>query len=474
METIMKIYLASAAIAALTFGLLPQSASAQMALDAQRGVVTMAPTVERTVPAVVSIRITSRKTSSGSTMRIPPQLRDMIPEGLLEQQQSRTREAISAGSGVIVDAAKGHILTNHHVINGADKIAVTLSDGRQFDAEVIGSDKATDLALIKIEAKDLKAIKFADAKNVKVGDYAIAIGNPFGVGLTVTTGIVSGMERSSGSQDRYENFIQTDASINPGNSGGALVNSKGDLIGINSSIISGSGTSSGVGFAVPVDMAQNVMAQLIEYGEVRRGRIGVVIQDVTPGLAKALDLNVTKGALIAEVGEDSPAETAGLKAGDVVTLFDGDAVESSRDLRYAVGFVPLGQISKITYIRDGKTMNTTIGVEPIEPDDELSLDNLDESTENALPGTATFRGATVINIPAEMSPSGGDEGVVIGKVDRDSAAGEAGLRRGDIIREINREKVMDLDDFSTFIDGKSGVVALTVQRGRTQIFVAIE
>ncbi|WP_017930181.1 Do family serine endopeptidase [Robiginitomaculum antarcticum] len=467
----MKTYLVSAAFTALSLSLVPQIAHAQMAMDAKRGVVTMAPTVERTVPAVVSIRVTSRKSSGTTAMMLPPQLRDMLPEGLLEQQP-RQRDAVSAGSGVIVDARKGHILTNHHVIDGAKDIAITLHDGRQFDAEIIGSDDKTDLALIKIDAKDLKAITFADAKNVKVGDYAIAIGNPFGVGLTVTTGIVSGMERYSGSRDKYENFIQTDASINPGNSGGALVNSKGELIGINSSIISRSGTSSGVGFAVPVDMAQNVMAQLLEYGEVRRGRIGVVIQDVTPGLAKALDLKVKKGALIAEVAEGSPADLAGLKAGDVVTTFDGEAIESSRDLRNAVGFVPLGKTSKLSYNRDGKTRKTSIGVEAITEDD-LPVDN-DAMEDIPEPGTAKFRGATVMNIPGEISPSGGNDGVVISNVERTSAADEAGLRRGDIVREINRREITDVDDFSTLIDGKSGVVALTVQRGRSQIFVAIE
>ena len=467
----MKSLFIGSALTALALTVLPATASAQMAMDKSRGVVTLAPTVEKTVPAVVSIRVTSRKTGYQTPLMNNPFFRDMFPDGA--PSQPRSREAVSAGSGVIIDARQGHILTNHHVIEDADEVVITLDDGRKFDAEVVGSDEKTDIALLKIDAPRLTELKFADSEDVKVGDYVIAIGNPFGVGLTVTTGIVSALDRFGLSADKYENFIQTDASINPGNSGGALVNSKGELIGINTAIISRSGTSAGVGFAVPVDMAEKVMNQLLEYGEVRRGRIGVSIQNVTPELAEALDLNVTKGALIGAVTDGSPADLAGLEIGDVVTAFNREPVESSRDLRNAVGFVPLGKTSKITFERDGRQKTVNIDIEALPKSGNTSRSRSDDD-DDADMVSDSFRGATLVDIPDTLNPSGGDEGVLVSGVERGSAAAEAGLRRGDIIRGVKRKAVANVDKFLDMTQDETGVVALTVQRGRQQIFVAIE
>ncbi|MDX1402255.1 MAG: trypsin-like peptidase domain-containing protein, partial [Kiloniellales bacterium] len=272
------------------------------ALDPERGVMTMAPLLEMTTPAVVNISVRSQVQGQENPLFRDPFFRRFFN---LPDQQPR-REAVSAGSGVIVDAAKGHVLTNHHVIDNADEITVTLKDRRSFKAELVGSDPDTDIALLKIDTGDLSELPLGDSEDLMVGDIVFAIGNPFGLGQTVTTGIVSALGRGIGMQG-YEDFIQTDAPINPGNSGGALVNSKGELVGINTAIIAPGGGNVGIGFAVPTNMARAVMQQLLDHGEVRRGRIGVHIQDVTPDLAEALGLPGPHGAVVTQVEHASPA-----------------------------------------------------------------------------------------------------------------------------------------------------------------------
>lgn len=444
-----------------------------MVVDQERGVLTMAPLIERATPAVVNIRVVSRKSSSTMDIEdLPPSLRRMIPENW--RGQGRPRSAVSAGSGVIVNAGQGFILTNHHVVDGADEMVVTLKDGRSFDAEFIGSDSQSDLALLKIEATGLSDLQLADSDDVRVGDFVIAIGNPFGIGQTVTSGIVSGLDRYGLSRDAYEDFIQTDASINPGNSGGALINSKGELIAINTAIISRSGTSSGVGLAVPSNMATAVVDQLVRYGEVRRGRIGVGIQNLTPELAEGLGIDgTTKGALISTVSEDSPADKAGIEKGDVVVAFNGKPIESSRELRNAVGFVELGTTNKITYIRDGRRTTVSIGLEEI-PGDETDADNepREDSAEEFEP--SSFRGAYLSAIPDEVDPVGGNDGVIITRVEAGSQAERAGLQRGDIIRGVNNQEIVDVYDFDDLVSENDGVVVLNVQRGRSEIFVAVK
>ncbi|MDB2438685.1 Do family serine endopeptidase [Hellea sp.] len=465
--------------AAMTLALTPltftQPAEAQsslksngvMTVDSRRGVLTMAPLLERVTPAVVSIDVRGtseeRPAARGNEELLERFFGGRIP--------NEPREKRGLGSGVIVNASQGLIITNAHVIDGADEITVTLEDKRQLDAEVVGTDKKTDIALIKVSARGLKELKFAQASNVKVGDYVIAVGNPFGLSHSVTAGIVSALGRDrGGSADGYQDFIQTDASINPGNSGGALVNSKGELIGINSAIVSRSGGNQGIGFAVPTNIVQGVMRQLESYGEVRRGRIGILIGDITPTLKEALKLTTLNGALVSDVVEDSPAEKAGLKRDDVIVAFNGGDILDASDIRNAVGLVEPGQRADITYLRDGKRRTTRIEVEAVD-DDETSTTPTSVDDE---PASESFSGASLTDIPDDLDLRGGDDGVYVSSVKRSSKAQRAGLRKGDVIRAINRQDVADLDDFEDIIDDEDGPYALSVERNGSTFYVAVK
>ena len=322
---------------------------------------TLAPMLARVTPAVVNIAVVSEAPAVTNPLYNDPFFRRYfnLPD------VPRTQPQMSAGSGVIVDAARGHVLTNHHVVANARDIMVTLKDGRRLRAQLIGSDQATDIALLKVEGSGLTAIEIGDSDLLQVGDYVVAIGNPFGLGQTVTSGIVSALGRSGISNDGYEDFIQTDASINPGNSGGALVTLDGRLAGINTAILSPGGGNIGIGFAVPSNMAVAVMKQLIRHGEVRRGRVGIHIQDLTPDLAESLGLRERRGAVIAGVEPGSPAQRAGLRAGDVVTAIDGRAIHGSADLRNRIGLTPAGTQVNLTVVRSGgeRTINVRIAQE---------------------------------------------------------------------------------------------------------------
>ena len=356
-----KAGITTVSLAMLLLIVLPQAGNADWPKALMNGErPTMAPLLEQATPAVVNISVTGSVRARTNPMFQDPFFRRFF--NIPEQPRSIPRQ--SAGSGVIVDARKGYVLTNHHVVNGADRIDVTLQDRRRFEAELIGSDEGTDIALLKIDAKDLTALPLGDSEDVRVGDFVLAIGNPFGLGQTVTSGIVSALGRSGINADGYEDFIQTDASINPGNSGGALIDIDGDLIGINTAIIAPSGGNVGIGFAVPVAMAEAVMKQILEYGEVRRGRLGVTIQDVTPELAQALDLDTAEGAVITEVQAGSAADKGGLLAGDVVVAVDGVAVLNASELRNRIGLTPVGEALDITVMRDGrrKSLDVEIGV----------------------------------------------------------------------------------------------------------------
>ncbi|MCF6220598.1 MAG: DegQ family serine endoprotease [Robiginitomaculum sp.] len=455
-----------------------------LTIDPARGVLTLAPLLERTTPAVVNISVSSKvkipnNPFGGSQMsdefmerffgdRANPFKRDNNDD---DPQDERTMR--SAGSGVIIDAGKGYILTNSHVVDGADEITITLTDRRTAEATVVGSDPKTDIALLKIDLSGLTDINLANSDQVKVGDYVIAIGNAFGIGQTVTTGIVSALGRSSAAQGEYQDFIQTDAAINKGNSGGALINSKGELIGINSRILSRSGGSNGIGFAIPANMISGIMDQLVSYGEVRRGRIGVGIQDITPELQEAMGLASRDGALVRQVEADSPAEKAGLKVGDVIVGFNGEEILDSNDIRNAVGAVELGKRARISYMRDGKKHSTKIGIEKAPDDEETSAVESDNDND-ALPSSFdALDGATFTDIPADLEPRGGDKGVVVTRVRRGSDAFEAGLRKGDIIRAVNNKDVSDLASFKKQIAKKKGAMFLSVQRGRNSVFVAV-
>lgn len=435
--------------------------NSSMTFDSKRGVLTMAPLLAQVTPAVVSIRTVTESEAPEMTDE-----RMEMFERFFGQTPRQRGPRSGLGSGVIVNASEGLILTNNHVIDGADEIKITLEDRREFFAEVVGADPDTDLALLKIDSRNLKALKIAGANDVMVGDYVIAVGNPFALSSTVTSGIVSAMGRETpaGGGNRYEDYIQTDAAINPGNSGGALVNSKGELIGINTAIISRSGSSAGIGFAIPTRTITNVMAQLTEFGEVRRGQIGVRIGNVTPELREGLDLPSLRGALVQSITEDSPAEKAGLEAGDVIIVFNGEDMEDMDDLRNAVGLLTPGTSIDITYLRDSKRRTTRITVEVLEEERNA----LDESATDDIPSMESFSGATITNIPDDMDLRDGDEGVLVAAVRRNSRAARAGIAQGDIIRRVNRTSIADLSEFEDFLSDNSGPYALVVERdGRT-------
>ena len=472
-----SIILGSAALAMLMTPLVfVQSSDAQsrfsqsseaMSVDS-RGVLTMAPLLERVTPAVVSINTVGevKEQARGGSRE-----EELFGRLFGDQLPPRRRPSQGAGSGVIVDAAKGLVLTNHHVIDDSAQIKVTLEDKRQFEAEVVGTDPKTDIALLKIKGDNLTALRLAQTNEARVGDFVIAVGNPFGLSSTVTSGIISALGRDQRSGDGYADFIQTDAAINPGNSGGALVNSKGELIGINSAIVTRSGGNQGIGFAVPIRIVKGVMKQLEAYGEVRRGRIGVVIQDITPDLRKALGLGSLNGALISDVAEDTPAEKAGLEPQDVVTEFNGEDILDSADLRNAVGLLEPGAQANITYMREGKRRTTRIEVAEI--DDDAS-DTADADQDDDAPMLESFDGASITDIPDDLELRGGDKGVLVASVERGSKAARSGLRKGDVIRRVGTKPVANLSEFEEAIDDKDGPFALSIERSGSNLFLAVK
>ena len=350
---------ASALLGVLAAGLsaaAPRSAAAQLPGVMERaGLPSLAPLLERATPAVVNIAVLS-----GAPVEQNPLMQDPFFRRFFDLPPTQNvPPRISAGSGVIVDAGKGYVLTNNHVIKNAKEILVTLTDRRRFKAKLIGADPETDIALLSIDADRLTQITIGDSDQLAVGDFVVAIGNPFGLGQTVTSGIISALGRSGLNIEGYEDFIQTDASINPGNSGGALISLRGELIGINTAILAPGGGNIGIGFAVPSAMAQRVMTQLIRFGEVRRGLLGVSVQDVTPEIAEAMGLARGAGALVAAVAPGSPAAEVGIRAGDLVVEIDGRAIETATDLRNQVGLVPVGQAMRMTLVRDGQRLSVT-------------------------------------------------------------------------------------------------------------------
>jgi len=450
---ISRLVLSTAAAVVLTSSV---AFAADISVPMRDGIPTLAPLVERVTPAVVNVAVKSKLNMEDNPLFKDPKFRRFfdLPDKLPPQERS------SVGSGVIIDAKKGYILTNHHVIDEATDIAITLKDKRVFTAKVIGGDKDTDVALLQIDAKDLTALPMGDATQMRVGDYVVAVGNPFGLGQTVTSGIVSALGRSGLAIEGYEDFIQTDASINPGNSGGALVNLRGELIGINTAIIGPAGGNVGVGFAVPTTMVKSVMAQLIEYGEVRRGQIGVQISDMTPELAKNLGINRTEGALIAAVVKGSPAETAGLKAGDVAVELDGKPLRSMQDLRVRIGMMTLGTSVNLGVIRDGskKDFKITIGKPPTETVVAKAEDR------------PALEGATFSN----TDPNDKVKGVRVTNVERNSPAFQSNLRTGDIIISVNRKDVTSVDEFTTAMKDSARQTALFIKRGGEDILVIVQ
>ena len=420
---------------------------------------TLAPLLREVSPAVVNISVVTQSRVSANPLFNDPFFRRFFE--LPDEPRSVPQQ--SAGSGVIIDAENGYVLTNHHVIENADEIVVTLADRRRFDAELIGSDEGTDIALLRIEATDLTEIEVGDSDALEVGDFVVAIGNPFGLGQTVTSGIVSALGRTGLNIEGYEDFIQTDASINPGNSGGALIDLDGQLVGVNTAIIAPAGGNVGIGFAVPTNMATEVMEQLLEYGEVRRGRLGIIIQDVTPELSEALDLDVQRGAVVTQVEPDSPAERVGLEPGDVIVEFNGDPVEGSADLRNKVGLVRLGANADIAYLRDGQRfeVEATIG----------------RAAGLTLAGGETIdkmQGAEFQNLDANHPQYGAVEGVLVVRVDQGSPAARNGLRQGDIILAVNRNPVSSVQELSRAVGDADAAIALNILRDNTRLFIVIQ
>ncbi|HKJ95625.1 MAG TPA: DegQ family serine endoprotease [Gammaproteobacteria bacterium] len=466
MERLRRI--AVVAVLTLVAGLVGAAGPASAAIPAVANgedVPSLAPMIQKVSPAVVNISTKGSVKVQSNPLMQDPFFRHFF--NMPNQQQQQKRQFQALGSGVIVDADKGYILTNHHVIAHADEIRVRLQDDREFDAKVIGSDPETDIALIQIKADNLKQLPMADSSKLRVGDFVVAIGNPFGLDHTVTTGVVSGLGRTLRGGEvntRLQNFIQTDASINPGNSGGALVNLKGQLVGINSAILSRSGGNIGIGFAIPINMAQDVMQQLEKYGEVRRGMLGVRVQDLTPDMAKALDLNVTEGALVAQVAPDSSAEKAGIKQGDVITSVNGKDVTGANQLANTVGLMQIGQKVKLGVVRDGKhmTIDAKVGKPPTS----------EASAGGAGASAKPLQGAQFSNLDQRSPLYGKVQGVLVTNVEDGSPASDY-LQAGDVITSVNRQPVSNLDDFRKAIKGKEKLL-LNIRRGDAAMFVLVQ
>ncbi|NAW56740.1 MULTISPECIES: DegQ family serine endoprotease [unclassified Vibrio] len=434
----------------------PISATAALPFSASgEQLPSLAPMLEKVTPAVVSIAVEGTQVSK---QRLPEQFRFFFgPDFPTEQLQERPFRGL--GSGVIIDAEKGYIVTNYHVINGAEKIRVKLHDGREYKAELIGGDKMSDVALLQLEkAKNLTEIKIADSDRLRVGDFAVAIGNPFGLGQTVTSGIVSALGRSGLNIENFENFIQTDAAINSGNSGGALVNLNGELIGINTAILGPSGGNVGIGFAIPSNMMKNLADQILEFGEVKRGMLGVQGGEVTSELADALGYESSKGAFVSQVVPDSAADKAGLQAGDVIVSVNGKAINTFSELRAKVATLGAGKEVTLGVVRDGKerSFRVTLG-------EQTNIKTAAEKLHEGLTGaelTNTTKGDPVT-------------GVKVTEVKKGSPAEAYQLQTGDIIIGVNRHRVKNLADLRAVLEKNPGVLALNIQRGERSIYLVV-
>ena len=429
-----------------------------LALDGQT-LPSLAPMLEDVLPSVVNISTEGRVSASGSPFQSDPffeRFFNMIPDN-----QPRQRRTQSLGSGVIIDSESGYVVTNHHVIENADQIRVRLDDGRSFEAKVVGADPEADVAVIQIPAQGLKAINMGDSDLLRVGDFVVAIGNPFGLSQTATSGIVSALGRSGLRIESYEDFIQTDASINQGNSGGALVNLRGELIGVHTAILDRGGGNVGIGFAIPVNMVVSLTAQIIEFGEVRRGRLGVHIQDLTPELAQAFGVEAGSGALISKVMPDSAAKAADLREGDVITMVDGRAIKGATELRNVIGLARADEEIELTYIRDRKSFNKKIRIRAVVAESGRGI-QISES----------FEGARLEDVD-DSSSQNGQPGIRVVEVASGSAAWQAGLRSGDIILSVNRQWVFSLDDLVQIVNGRTSGLLLNIQRGESALFLVI-
>ncbi|WP_220711095.1 serine endoprotease DegP [Enterobacter cancerogenus] len=477
-----KTTLAMSALAlSLGLALSPLSATAaetaSSAATAQQ-MPSLAPMLEKVMPSVVSINVEGSTTvntprmprnfqqffgdnspfcQDGSPFQSSPFCQGGGPGDDGQGGGGQQQKFMALGSGVIIDAAKGYVVTNNHVVDNASTIKVQLSDGRKFDAKVVGKDPRSDIALIQIQdPKNLTAIKLADSDALRVGDYTVAIGNPFGLGETVTSGIVSALGRSGLNAENYENFIQTDAAINRGNSGGALVNLNGELIGINTAILAPDGGNIGIGFAIPSNMVKNLTAQMVQYGQVKRGELGIMGTELNSELAKAMKVDAQRGAFVSQVMANSSAAKAGIKAGDVITSLNGKPLSSFAALRAEVGSMPIGSKVTLGLLRDGKPVNVSL--------------ELQQSSQNQVDSSTIFSGIE----GAEMSNKGQDKGVVVNNVKANSPAARIGLKKGDVIMGANQQPVKNIAELRKILDSKPSVLALNIQRGDTSIYLLMQ
>jgi Do/DeqQ family serine protease len=433
---------------------LPATAALPLAVNNEQ-LPSLAPMLETVTPAVVSIAVEGKQVSKQS---LPESFKFFFgPDFPTEQLSERPFRGL--GSGVIISAKEGYIVTNFHVINGADKIRVKLHDGREYDAELIGGDQMSDVALLKLdEAKNLTQVKISDSDKLRVGDFAVAIGNPFGLGQTVTSGIVSALGRSGLNIENFENFIQTDAAINSGNSGGALVNLRGELIGINTAILGPNGGNIGIGFAIPANMMKNLTDQILEFGQVKRGMLGVQGGEITSELAEALGYESSKGAFISQVVKDSAAEKAGLLAGDIIIAINGRDISTFGELRAKVATLGAGKEIKLSVIRDGerKTFDVTLGeIAEVKTQAKKLHDGL--------------TGAELTN----TNESDTAEGVKVTIVEEGSRAASYQLQKGDIIIGVNRKRVRNLADLRAILDKNPSVLALNIQRDDRTLYLVV-
>jgi len=477
-----KTTLAMSALAlSLGLALSPLSAiaaeTASSASSAQQ-MPSLAPMLEKVMPSVVSINVEGSTTVN--TPRMPRNFQQFFGDNSPFCQEGspfqsspfcqgggagdeggngggQQQKFMALGSGVIIDAAKGYVVTNNHVVDNASSIKVQLSDGRKLDAKMVGKDPRSDIALIQIQdPKNLTAIKLADSDALRVGDYTVAIGNPFGLGETVTSGIVSALGRSGLNAENYENFIQTDAAINRGNSGGALVNLNGELIGINTAILAPDGGNIGIGFAIPSNMVKNLTAQMVEFGQVKRGELGILGTELNSELAKAMKVDAQRGAFVSQVMPNSSAAKAGIKAGDVITTLNGKPVSSFAALRAEVGSMPVGSKVSLGLLREGKPVTVTL--------------ELQQSSQNQVDSSTIFQGIE----GADMSNKGQDKGVAVNNVKANTPAARIGLKKGDVIIGANQQPIKNIAELRKILDSKPSVLALNIQRGDTTLYLLMQ
>lgn len=431
----------------------PASAALPSQVPGQEAIPSLAPMLEKVLPAVVSVQVEG---TTRQSQRIPEELKKYFGEDAPDQQ-AQPFEGL--GSGVIIDAAKGYILTNNHVISQADKISVQLNDGREFDAKLIGGDDQSDIALLQVQnPSNLTQIAIADSDKLRVGDFAVAVGNPFGLGQTATSGIVSALGRSGLNLEGLENFIQTDASINRGNSGGALLNLNGELIGINTAILAPGGGSIGIGFAIPSNMAKTLSQQLIQFGEVKRGLLGIKGMEMSADIAKAFKLNVQRGAFVSEVLPNSGSAKAGVKSGDVIVSLNDKPLSSFAELRSRIATTEPGAKVKLGLIREGKPLTV-----------EVTLDKSTSSSASAEQISPALQGATL----SDGQFKNGTKGISVTTVEKSSPAAQAGLHQDDVIVGVNRTRVQSIAEMRKVLESKPAVIALQIIRGNDTLYILL-